>query len=263
MSTSTFPSRRAPCIDTPTIRRLVGSVPTYAIWDDHDCAIDDVWLGPYLEKPRWKLPMFHSFQENWNNPDHGGDKTPGGWFRLAIANVDFFLLDCRFYRTNPYAEKPTMLGPVQKAWLLDALRKSRAEFKVVVSSVPWASGTKPNSRDTWDGFRQEREEIFTWIEANRIDGVLLLSADRHRSDAWKIDRPKGYALYDLMSSRLTNIHTHPLFDQALLGYNEKCSFGLVTFDTTLADPEVTYRIVNLDGEVVGTLSLKKSQLKSP
>jgi len=47
----------------------------------------------------------------------------------------------------------------------------------------------------------------------------------------------------------------------LFGYNEKCSFGLLSFDTTLPDPELTYQIVSIDREVVQTLSLKKSQLR--
>jgi len=35
---------------------------------------------------------------------------------------------------------------------------------------------------------------------------------------------------------------------------------LLTFDTTKADPELTYQIVNIDDEVVYTLSLKRSDL---
>ncbi len=244
----------------PEFRRLVGRTATYAIWDDHDCATDDVWMGPYLDRPGWKQAMLSVFRENWNNPAYGNARAPGCWFRLAIADVDFFLLDCRYYRTNPFGKNPTMLGPVQKAWLMDGLQNSHATFKMIVSSVPWAPGSKPGSRDTWDGFVQEREEIFEIVENQNIEGVVLLSADRHRSDAWKIERPKGYPFYDLMSSRLTNIHKHECFDGALFCYNEKCSFGLLTFDTTQADPELVYQIVNIDGQVMETLKLRQSQL---
>ena len=47
---------------------------------------------------------------------------------------------------------------------------------------------------------------------------------------------------------------------ALFGYNAKCSFGLLTFDTTKADPEVTYQIINIDDELIYTFTLKKSVL---
>ncbi len=243
-------------------RRLVRATSVYAIWDDHDAAIDDAWLGPYVDRPSWKLDQWTLFRQNWNNPAYGDPKWPGCWFRFTIADVDFFLLDCRFYRTNPFGDHPTMLGPVQKAWLLDQLRESQATLKVIASSVPWAPGSKPGSRDTWDGFAGEREQIFSWLDRHAITGVLLLSADRHRSDAWKIDRPTGYPLYDLMSSRLTNIHKHDRMPQALFSYNDTCSFGLLQFDTTRPDPQVVYQVVAADGRVVNQLQLTLSQLTS-
>jgi alkaline phosphatase D len=244
----------------PEFRRLTGSVPVFATWDDHDVAFDDVWLGPYTDKPGWKPSMLKLQKQNWNNPSYGDPDWPACWFKFAIGNVDFFVLDCRYYRTNPFAEKRTMLGPTQKAWLLRELKRSSATFKVIASSVAWASGAKPGSRDTWDGYSKERNEIFSWIDDNSINGVFLLSADRHRSDAWRIPRPNGYPLYDLMSARLTNIETHELMPGALFAYNEKCSFGLLTFDTTEKDPTAKYDIVNIDGETVHSLTIKCSEL---
>jgi alkaline phosphatase D len=244
----------------PEFRRLTESVPVFAIWDDHDAAIDDVWFGPYRDKPAWKPSMLQLQKENWINPSWGDTEWPGCWFKFSIGDVDFFMLDCRYYRTNPFAKQRTMLGPVQKRWLLNELRKSDAAFKVIASSVAWAPGAKPGSHDTWDGFSEEREEIFSLIDKNAIDGIVLLSADRHRSDARLIPRLGGYALYDFMSSRLTNFHTHELIPGALFDYNDKCSFGLLTFDTVRADPQVTYAIVNIDGESVHSLTLNKSDL---
>jgi alkaline phosphatase D len=246
----------------PEWRQLTASVPVYAIWDDHDCGIDDIWLGPHRDRPAWKPGALRLFQQNWNNPAYGNETAPGCWFRFAIGDVDFFMLDCRYYRTNPFAPTRTMLGPEQKQWLLEGLKNSTAAFKVIASSVPWAHAAKPGSRDTWDGFAEEREEIFSAIDANRVDGVLLLSADRHRSDAWEIDRPGGYSLYDVCSSRLTNIHTHECVPGPIFCYNEKCSFGLMEFDTKAADPQLTITIVNIDGQVVHTLALKHSELES-
>ena len=245
----------------PEFRRLVSSTAVYAIWDDHDCAMDDVWMGPHLDQPSWKQPMLAVFKENWVNPAYGNGLAPGCWFDLSIGNIDFFFLDTRNYRTNPFGQNPTMLGPEQKAWFLNAIKSSQAEFKVLVSSVPWAAAAKPGSRDTWDGFQAEREEIFSTLEENKIDGVLLLSADRHRSDAWKIERTGGYALYDMMSSKLTNAHTHECFPDALFCYNGGCSFGLLTIDTTQEDATAQFEVVDIEGQVVHSLPLRKSQLR--
>jgi len=155
------------------------------------------------------------------------------------------------------------LGPEQKQWLLNSLKNSTAVFKVIASPVPWSYAAKKDAKDTWNGFRNERDEIFDFLSENKIDGVILLSADRHRSDAWKIKREKGYPLYEFTSSRLTNQHSHPLIDSALFGYNAEPSFGKITFDTRIQDPTVTYEIHNIDNELIDSITLKKSQLTSP
>ncbi len=241
-------------------RKLVASTAIYAIWDDHDAATDDVWLGPFKDKPVWKMPLLEIFKQNWNNPYYGDADWPGCWHHFSIGDVDFFLLDGRTYRTNPYGENPTMLGPVQKTWLFDQLKQAKGTFKVIASPVPWALATKGAARDTWNGFKAERKEIFDFLAENKINGVILLSADRHRSDAWKIERKNGYPLYEFESSRLTNQHVHELMPDALFGYNEKQSFGLLTFDTTQPDPTVTYQIVSIDNEIIHSLAIKRSEI---
>lgn len=245
----------------PEYRRLVSNTPIYSIWDDHDSAMDDVWLGPYVDKPGWKMPLLEHFKSNWENPGYDMPERPGCWYQFSIGDVDFFMLDGRTYRTNPFDANPTMLGPDQKAWLFDALKTSKATFKVLVSPVPWACGAKPDSRDTWDGFASERDEVFSFIRDNAIDGVLLLSADRHRTDAWRIDVDGSYPLYEFCSSKLTNIHTHENMEGALFSYNEQCSFGQITFNTTGPAKSITYKTVNIEGEVVDTLTIAGEQLK--
>jgi len=244
----------------PEFRRLVASSAAYAIWDDHDCSTDDVWMGPYKDKPVWKLPLFEVFRQNWNNPGYGDAEWPGCWFKFEIADVDFFMLDGRFYRTNPYLENPTMLGPIQKKWLLENLKKSQAKIKVIASPVPWSLASKGEARDTWNGFKEERKEIFDFLAANEISGVILLSADRHRSDAWKIEHPGIYPLYEFSSSRLTNQHFHELMPNALFGYNEKQSFGFLTFDTTKEESGVSFQIYSIDNELIHSLKVKLSEI---
>jgi len=246
----------------PEFRRFVGKMPQYAIWDDHDAAFDDVWLGPYVDKPVWKRPMVEHFGHNWVNPRNGTDTAPGTWFSFVMGDIEFFMLDGRTYRTNPFVDGQTMLGPEQKAWLLDALQESNATFKILASPVAWADGAKPDSVDTWSGYEEEREEIYSFVEDNNIGGVVLLSSDRHRSEAWKIERDSGYAFYDLLSGQLTNVHTHPVEEGALFSYNAKDSFGILTFDTDREDPQVTYRIYSIDNEVINTLVIRLSELRS-
>jgi len=245
----------------PEFRDFVAFTAIYAIWDDHDFTTNDAGGGPEIRKPAWKIPVWRTFTNNWNNPYYAGGTTrPGCWFDFSIGDVDFFMLDGRYYRTKSKVKNPSMLGDAQKKWLFKKLNSSNGTFKVIASPVPWAYGAKPGSRDPWQGYKAEREEIFSFLAANKIDGVILISADRHRSDIWKIERPNGYPLYEFESSKLTNIHTHKVMPGSLFGYNKKCSFGLLRFDTTISDPQVTYKIINIDNEVIYTFSIKRSQL---
>jgi alkaline phosphatase D len=237
----------------------------FTIWDDHDFSTNDSWGGADIEVPFWKKGwVFPIFRQNWANPGYGGgDQQPGCWYSFHIGDVDFIMLDCRYYRTSPKQSPRSMLGPVQKKWLKEQLLDAKGTFKVICSSVPWDFRTKGDSEDTWNGYKEEHEEILSFIEKQKIEGVILMSADRHRSDAWKIARPGGYDLFEFNSSRLTNQHVHATMEKkgAIFSYNKLQSFGLVTFDTTLADPQVTYEVVNIDGEKPHSITVKRSQLE--
>ena len=90
----------------------------------------------------------------------------------------------------------------------------------------------------------------------------MLSADRHRTDVYEIKRPKGYTLYEFETSKLTNNHTHGTKKEALFSYNKGNFFGLLDFDLTKKDPEMTFRCITIDDEEVYNLTLKRSQLQA-
>ncbi len=248
----------------PEWGKLAKTVPIYSIWDDHDFTTNDGWGGPDIEKPSWKRDVWEIYKENWDNPYYGGGKeNPGCWFDFSIGDVHFIMIDGRYYRESPKDESPSMLGPVQMKWLKKTLTKKPATFTVICNNVPMAPKVKPGSKDTWDGYPEERTEIYQYIADQKIPGVVILSADRHRSDAYKVDtKIEGmYPLFEFSSSRLTNQHVHKLIDHSLFGYNEKQSFGRVDFDLTIEDPTVKYTIINIDGKEIHDLTVKLSQLR--
>lgn len=245
----------------PEFRRLMSATPVYAIWDDHDAAMDDVWLGPHRDRPSWKMPTLEFFQQNWPNPSFGSEEYPAVWHSFSVGDVDFFMLDGRFYRTHPFEESATMLGPDQLAWLKQSLEESTATFKVIVSPVNWVIGSKEGSRDTWQGFARERNDLFDFLTREDIDGVFLLSSDRHRADIWKIEREGDYPLWEFSNGQLTNLHTHDTVPEAEFSYNEKNMFGLLRFQTDIEDPWVAYEIITIEGEVIHTHLVRRSDMQ--
>jgi hypothetical protein len=50
-------------------------------------------------------------------------------------------------------------------------------------------------------------------------------------------------------------------EAAVFSYNAKQSFGLLDVDTTLADPSVVYSVVSIDGEVIHSFRLLRTELQ--
>ncbi len=244
---------------SPAYSELINSVGMYAVWDDHDMAMNDSAGGAGMRHP-WKQPNWTVFRQNWNNPSYGGgEKLPGTWHSFSLGDVDFFMTDGRFYREK---KDKTMLGPDQKRWLLESLAAAKGKFKVIASGTMWADGADKDGKDSWAGTwaRDERDEIFDLINDKKINGVILISGDRHRSDIWKIDRPRGYPLYEFVSAKVTNQHTHKTFPNAVWSYNEGNFWGQLSFNLHPEDPVMTFKCVDISGRIVKEFPLKLSEL---
>jgi len=239
-------------------RALTASAGVYAIWDDHDFGDNDVAGGPAVDEPAWKREALKVFKENWANPAYGGgSERPGCWFDFHIGDVHFIMTDGRYYRDF---EKGTMLGPAQKAWLLQTLRESDATFKVIASGTLWTRHADKGGGDSWWGVKEEREEIFRFLAEQDAEGVVLISGDRHRADVYKMDWPGAYPLYEFENAKLTNWHTHETRDKALFSHNKGHFFGLLSFDTEASDPALTYRIIGRDNRTIYEKTLHLSEL---
>ncbi|PWD99572.1 alkaline phosphatase D family protein [Marinilabilia rubra] len=254
----------------PHYRELMSATSNYAIYDDHDFSLNDCVSSPDPDLPEWKVKVLKIFKENFPAPYYGnGKKNGGAYTHFSIGEVDFFILDCRYFRDNPLtAEAPSMLGQEQKQWFFDLLKNSTAKFKVVFTSVPVAPDVsgKELSCDSWDGFPGERDEIFTFIKSNQIEGVIFAAGDRHRADARMIQNDGLYDIPEFLNSRLTNSKGYMLVEEAegsryLFGYNELPHFGLLDFDTQKDDPEVSYTIININNEKKGKVTIRLSDLE--
>jgi alkaline phosphatase D len=98
--------------------------------------------------------------------------------------------------------------------------------------------------------------------------VLLTSGDRHGARVFRIPRPSGYNFYEFEPASLGGRGdgppaTNPNWDSQLFGVVGQYAFGEFSFDATLSDPQVVFRLIRDSGEVLYELKLTRSQLTPP
>jgi len=217
-------------------KQLTAVTPTYAVWDDHDYGPDNS-----DRRMKGKELSLKAFQEHWANPAYGEPDNPGTYFKFIRANVDFFMLDVRYHRDPNKATNlahKTMLGAAQLAWLKRELAASRAPVKVIASGSEFQShGTE----DSWKSFKEERDDLFGFIEEQNIKGVLLISGDRHYTAAYQvlgkwIEVTSG----PIGSSNATNRNVAEMF---LNFSNTKSKFYCIyDINTAASEPKVTLEV---------------------
>ncbi len=182
------------------LSRLLTATSHVATWDDHDYGPNDADMSYVMKGESLQL-----FRRYWANPSYGLPDVPGVFGRARWGDVDIFLLDDRWYRSANRAQDgpgKTMFGAQQLAWLRNALIYSQATLKLVVNgSQMW---NRANRFEGWNHFATEQHAFAEWLAAQKVDGVMFLSGDRHFSELLKIDRPGAYPLYEYTSSPLTS-----------------------------------------------------------
>jgi alkaline phosphatase D len=209
-------------------------VPTYAIWDDHDYGPNDSDRNAV-----GKEISLQTFQQFWANPSYGQPNDPGVHFKFSRGDIDFFMLDNRYHRSpNRMVDDgtKTMLGPAQLAWFKRELLASRAKVKFIASGSEWE---RNGHLDSWTSFPREREEIFDFMRENDVQGVILLSGDRHFTGAYQI------------GGRFIEVTSGPLGSNTTRGVNKPDMFlnlvegtmcSVFDVDTTAAEPQVTLEV---------------------
>ena len=182
----------------PGLQPLLGAMHHYATWDDHDYGPDDADRS-YRDK-RLTREAFGLF---WANPGAIFGENEGVTTMFRWADVDFFLLDDRWWRmpNDRRTGDRTLLGQLQREWLVDALVKSQAPFKIVV-----LGGQVLNPAERWEAFATypaERDWLLARIAEERVSGVFFVSGDIHHTELTRLDRPGTYPLHDLSVSPLT------------------------------------------------------------
>ena len=181
----------------------------YAIWDDHDYGPNDADKSYVLKEASRKV-----FMNNWSNPSFG-ENGQGIYSKFSYNDVDFFLLDDRWFRSNDDTpdslngqpnEAKKMFGEQQMEWFKNAMRLSNSNANVHFRII--ATGSQViNPMSPWDCFRHysgEYKEMMNFLQSEKINAVVFLTGDRHLSEINKAERSGAYPIYDITSSPLTS-----------------------------------------------------------
>ena len=187
------------------LQGLLKAMPQYAIWDDHDYGPNDADKSYVLKESAREI-----FKKYWANPSYG-QNGQGIYTKLSYSDVDFFLMDDRWFRSNdnisptidgkPNADK-RMWGAEQLEWLKNSLRTSLATFKVIVTGSQTLNTASPY--DCLQDFPIEFNDLMEFLSREKVNGVLFLTGDRHHSEVIRYDRTGTYSLFDVTSSPLTS-----------------------------------------------------------
>lgn len=248
----------------PELQALLASTPQYAIWDDHDFGPNDS-DGSFVHKETaWEV-----FRDFWGNPTFGVKGQKGCTTQFQFADVDFFLLDNRYYRTpNDCKTCPerSALGKVQLQWFKEALSASRAPFKIVANGGQVLS-TSLNGETYSRLFPAERDSILAFIERENIKGVIFLTGDKHYTELSALQNKAGNWVYELTSSPLSSgvfvdAGTKEQNDYRVPGtVVTEHNFGLLRFSGPRTKRELEIKIINYEGREVWSRALTYEGVK--
>lgn len=250
---------------TPKFAELMKACPVHATWDDHDYGLNDA--GAEYEKRDEAQKIFVDF---WGDaPDSPRRSRPGVYeakiYGAEGTRVQVIMLDTRYFRGPlkkgekrvggvhyPNDDKNvTMLGEAQWAWLEEELQKP-AEVRLLVSSIQCVS--EASGHETWSNLPHERQRLFDLIGKTKVNGVVILSGDRHWAELSVAREAVPYPIYDLTSSSFNQIHprgtpTENRYRESPRTWHRE-NFGEVAIDWKGENTAVNLLVRDLEGNVV-------------
>lgn len=215
------------------LQALIRMVPSYATWDDHD-------YGPNNSDQSFqnRRQALRVFKQVWANPDYGTEAVSGVFSSFRWGPVEVFLMDCRYHKNvqSVDPDQATIWGEDQLQWLFRGLEASTAPVKIIANGTQFMNIGAGDDGDHGEGHygeaRGEYQRVLSYLAANRIDGVMFLTGDRHHSEFMQLQRDDGPDILEFTSSPIQQNQVagpftrldHPARVWAMVGN----SYGLVT-----------------------------------
>jgi alkaline phosphatase D len=188
------------------LMRLHQQYPFITVWDDHESANNSWMNGAENHSPategEWALRKNNSGKayHEWLPIRSPQPSSYSIYRKIQYGNLfDLLMLDTRIEGRseqggNTNDPSRSLLGTEQFAWLSNELQNSTAQWKILGQQVMMAPlqvfGSVLNN-DQWDGYNYERQQLYSLIQNNAINNVIVLTGDIHTS--WVNDLPiSGY-----------------------------------------------------------------------
>jgi len=248
-------------LSIPNLAELLRTRPLWASWDDHDFGGND----SDGNIPNKQL-IRKAFCEYRALPSYG-DGEHGIYTSFRRGPVEVFLIDPRYFsQTEPStvdSSKKTCLGKAQWEWLLSALERSTAAFKVLATGLIW-DDKKNSEKDDWETYAHEREALYDFIAEKKITGVLLIGGDIH------VSRHLKYPLKDRLGYDLHQCVVSPLHERTIPALNVPHPalvwgeaipnvFMQLVADNTIFPAKLTCRWIDIKGKLLHQMQLQSSQ----
>ncbi len=224
ISLSDYRQRHAQYKSDPDLMACHRQHPFMCIWDDHETTNNSYRAsadnhtegaeGCWEERMGWAIRAYFEWMPIRDNPNTAFDAPTAaacpdapisGYLPEGNGSiqrsfkygdlVDIIMLDTRLAGravqngTALVSEEQTILGAAQRAWFLNELSRSTAQWKLVgqqmtfapvkVVPLPETQGGTFLNDDAWDGYRFDRNAVMNHLADNAIDNVVVLSGDTH------------------------------------------------------------------------------------
>ena len=266
----------------PGFAKLKQTSELIAIWDDHDYGENDAGKE-YPQKEASRKIMLEFWQEDKSSPRY----TQNGIYTSYMygnknQKVQVILPDLRWNRDQlhqvskvqyltkripnnmgPYQVSPdkhaSMLGETQWQWLEKELLKP-STLKIIGSSLqllPEFTGW-----ESWANFPNDRKRLLNFIEQHNIPGVIIISGDTHWGETSYVRQKKGYGLWEITSSGLSEKWKDVSPNKHRVGaFTNDVNYGFIEIDWHQADPKIEIGLKDVNGNVFSQQAFRLSSLQ--
>lgn len=238
--------------NNPDYQKLLESTTVLGIWDDHDYGENNAGK----EYPK-KVESQQLFLQFIDEPKESKRWTQEGIFTSYSygppnRSIKLILLDVRYHRDPPGPDND-ILGAKQWQWLEYELRNNGADITIIASATQVIPEDYEEIDEVWIDYPEKRKYLFELIGRIGLEGVILISGDRHYAEISSLDTSAvGYPLYEVTSSGLTEktsiknkINSHRLG----LPYPKK-HFGLIEIDWDSSPVTISLQIRGRNNKVI-------------